>query len=273
MIDISSISSTFSSSDISYLEGILTSSNIDQKKFEQILKEISEESKEIEKNYTSHNRIFPEHNFNKIAIENVLEKIQNEQIESASSSTDPIQEVEKPDASNNTSVKNETSDVAKNESPKDNKNADSKSIDTSSSKKTASSLASSDYPSLNNVRNTKYDSIIKEMSNKYDVPFDLIKSVINAESSFDPTSTSKTGAMGLMQLMPSTAKWLGVDNAYNAKQNIEGGTKYLSYLLDKFNNNLKLSVAAYNAGPGNVTKYKGIPPFQETQKYVKKILG
>ncbi|XIH57572.1 lytic transglycosylase (plasmid) [Priestia aryabhattai] len=120
--------------------------------------------------------------------------------------------------------------------------------------------------------NTTYDPTISEMAQKYNVPFNLIKAVINAESSFNPNATSSTGAMGLMQLMPSTAKWLGVNDAYNARENIEGGAKYLSYLLKRFDGDFKLAVAGYNAGPGNVEKYKGIPPFQETQNYVKKIL-
>lgn len=272
MNDISSISSTLSSTDLSYIEGILTSNDIDKEKFEQILKEISEESKEIEKNYNSQNKIFPEHNFNKIAIEKVLEEMQNEQIESATLTTNPTTTVDTVNNSTNISPTKNNSNKVVDTKTSNNSSSDSKVTDITTSKKITSS-SSIDYPSLVNVNNTKYDSIISEMSKKYDVPFDLIKSVINAESSFDSNATSRTGAMGLMQLMPETAKWLGVDNAYNAKQNIEGGTKYLSYLLDRFDNNLKLSVAAYNAGPGNVTKYKGIPPFQETQNYVKKILG
>lgn len=117
------------------------------------------------------------------------------------------------------------------------------------------------------------DSIFKEAANTYGVPENLLKAVAKAESDFNPNCTSSAGAMGVMQLMPSTAKELGVTNAYDAKQNIMGGAKLLSQLLSKYNGNTSLALAAYNAGSGNVDKYGGIPPFKETQKYVSKILG
>lgn len=116
------------------------------------------------------------------------------------------------------------------------------------------------------------DNLIEEYSAKNGLDADFVKAVVRQESGFNPNAKSKCGAMGLMQLMPSTAKGLGVTNAFDAEQNIYGGTKYLKGLLDRFGNNKELALAAYNAGPNAVKKYKGIPPYTETQNYVKSIM-
>lgn len=117
------------------------------------------------------------------------------------------------------------------------------------------------------------NDLISIYSDKNGLDEDFVKAVINQESGFNPNATSKCGAMGLMQLMPSTAQGLGVKNAYDAEQNIEGGTKYLKGLMDRFGNDKSLALAAYNAGPNAVKKYGGIPPYAETQNYVKSVLG
>ncbi|MDR5657870.1 lytic transglycosylase domain-containing protein [Serpentinicella sp. ANB-PHB4] len=116
-----------------------------------------------------------------------------------------------------------------------------------------------------------FDDIINKASVKYNIPSALIKSVIHTESSFNPRAVSHAGAQGLMQLMPGTARGLGVTNVWDPVQNIEGGTKYLRQLMNQYNGDLSLTLAAYNAGPGNVQKYNGIPPFSETQNYVKTV--
>lgn len=116
-----------------------------------------------------------------------------------------------------------------------------------------------------------YADTIKEASEKYGVSAALIRAVIHAESAFNPSASSRVGAQGLMQLMPATARGLGVSNSLDPVQNIHGGAKYLGQMLAKFNNNLTKATAAYNAGPGAVSKYGGVPPYKETQVYVKRV--
>lgn len=116
-------------------------------------------------------------------------------------------------------------------------------------------------------------TVIQEASDKYDVPKSLVEAVVAQESSMNPYAVSSAGAMGLMQLMPATAHSLGVTNPFNPNQNVMAGTKYLSELLHRYHGSEKLALAAYNAGPTVVDKYKGIPPYPETQHYVQSVLA
>lgn len=116
-------------------------------------------------------------------------------------------------------------------------------------------------------------NVVNQIAEKHGVDEKLVQALIKQESGFNPKAKSKAGAMGLMQLMPSTAKNLGVQDPYNIVQNVEGGVKYLKSMLNKYNGNVILALAAYNAGPGAVDKYDGVPPYKETQNYVKNILA
>lgn len=125
----------------------------------------------------------------------------------------------------------------------------------------------------NTIKNLGLEEIIRKASNKYELPEALIYKVIETESYFNNNCVSSVGATGLMQLMPFNNEYLGVSDATDPYQNIMGGVKLLKEYINKYNGNLKLGLAAYNAGPGNVNKYNGVPPFRETQNYIRKILG
>ena len=117
-----------------------------------------------------------------------------------------------------------------------------------------------------------YDAYIREAANLYQIPEALVRAVIRVESNFDPRAISRANAQGLMQLIPATAERMLVTDPFDARQNVLGGTRYLRVLANLFNGNLQLTLAAYNAGEGAVIRYRGIPPYEETQAYVTKVL-
>jgi soluble lytic murein transglycosylase-like protein len=119
--------------------------------------------------------------------------------------------------------------------------------------------------------NVAYDDIVQEAAALYDMDANLIHAVMQAESAFHPYAVSRAGAEGLMQLMPELSDEMGVSDAFDPRENIMGGARYLKRLLDYHNGNIDLALASYNAGPGNVQRYKGVPPFRETRNYVKTI--
>jgi soluble lytic murein transglycosylase-like protein len=123
------------------------------------------------------------------------------------------------------------------------------------------------------VNPAEFEQLIKTCSAKYGVNSCLVKAVIHAESGYNPNAVSSKGASGLMQLMPGTAKSLKVADRFNPKDNVEGGVKYLRFLLDTFRGDVSLAVAAYNAGLNKVSKYGGIPPYNETRTYVNRVLS
>ncbi len=123
------------------------------------------------------------------------------------------------------------------------------------------------------VNPAEYEQLIKNCADKYGVSTALVKAVIHAESGYNPNAVSSKGASGLMQLMPGTARSLKVADRFNPRDNVEGGVKYLRFLLDTFRGDVSLALAAYNAGLGNVAKHGGIPPFNETKTYVNRVLS
>lgn len=144
-----------------------------------------------------------------------------------------------------------------------------------------SSLATYEVPGTRSLRSTtaiapaaarRYETLIRQHAAAHGVSPDLVRAVIQAESAFNPWAISPKGAMGLMQLMPATAQELGVDDPFDPAQNIRGGVAYLARLLERYDNDVALALAAYNAGPGAVDRYgQAVPPFRETQAYVSKI--
>lgn len=119
----------------------------------------------------------------------------------------------------------------------------------------------------------KFSNLITKSAVTYDVPPGLVAAVIHAESNFNPKALSNKGARGLMQITGGTARYLRLKNSHDPEQNVLAGCKYLRELIDLFNGNIMLAIAAYNAGPGAVNRYDGVPPYRETKEYVKKVLG
>jgi hypothetical protein len=136
---------------------------------------------------------------------------------------------------------------------------------------TAAKIEHSLTPVKGNKKELLFHPIIIRTAICYQVDPALVKAIIMAESGYDPRAISKKGAKGLMQLMPETAKELNVEDIFNPKQNIDGGVRYFKKLVNQFNGDLKLALAAYNAGSKAVRQYKGVPPFKETQHYIKKV--
>lgn len=135
----------------------------------------------------------------------------------------------------------------------------------------ASSDAAPNAPAM--VPPAQIDALVNDNAQSQSVDPALVKAIIANESGFNANATSNVGAQGLMQLMPGTAASLGVGDAYDPAQNVAGGTKYIKELLDRFGGDVKLAVAAYNAGPGAVEKYGGVPPYAETKNYVQNVLS
>lgn len=137
--------------------------------------------------------------------------------------------------------------------------------------KPAAKAARAFSPKTMSVSDPKIEQVIEEMSKRHGVDVNLIKAIIKTESNNNPRAVSMKGARGLMQLMPPTARGLGVTNSLDPAQNVDGGVRYLKQLMALYGGNLELSLAAYNAGPGAVERHRGVPPYRETQQYVKKI--
>ena len=142
----------------------------------------------------------------------------------------------------------------------------------SAKKPSSGTRATSSSGSKDPVRYSRYDGLIGDAARLYQLPESFIRAVMRVESDFNPSVVSRAGAMGLMQLMPKTARSMGVSDPFDARQNIHGGARYLRILANRFKGDLVLTVAAYNAGEGAVEKYGGIPPYKETQRYVRRVL-
>lgn len=122
------------------------------------------------------------------------------------------------------------------------------------------------------AKSARFDGLIDEHASQHGVDPDLVRAVIQVESAFNPLAVSNKGAMGLMQLMPGTARSMGVSNPFDPRQNIFGGSRYLRFLANTFEGDLVLTVAAYNAGEGAVMRYRGVPPYDETRRYVQRVI-
>lgn len=140
-------------------------------------------------------------------------------------------------------------------------------------KKTEKVLAQKSKIENNIVFDNSYSQYVQKSARKYEIEPELIHAVIRTESNGNHRAISRKGAIGLMQLMPSTANDMNVGNPFSPEENIEGGTRYLKYLLEKFKGNLTLALAAYNSGPGTVEKYGSVPPITETRQYVNKVFS
>ena len=172
---------------------------------------------------------------------------------------------------NNTTVENNNTNTSANDASVSNSNTGTSN---SSTPTYNTSIDISDvYNTGSLVCNDELNTYFKEASTTYNVDVKLLKAIAKAESNFNPSDTSRSGAMGIMQLMPATAKGLGVTDAYDARQCIIGGAKYISDKIAMYDGDITLALAAYNAGSGNVKKYGGVPPFTETQNYIQKVLG
>jgi len=123
------------------------------------------------------------------------------------------------------------------------------------------------------ARPSEFDQLLTDAAQRYDLDPALLKAVAQAESNFSATAVSHAGAKGIMQLMDATAQQLGVSNSFDPVQNIDGGARFLRHLLDRYNGNEVLALAAYNAGPGAVDKWGGLPPYDETRAYIPRVLG
>lgn len=148
----------------------------------------------------------------------------------------------------------------------------SRATERSATKRAPRRSASNAGQSSTEPRDRRYDAFIREAAALYRLPEPFIRAVIKVESNYNPTVVSHAGACGLMQLMPRTAARMGVTDIFDPRQNILGGARYLRILANMFNGDLVLTIAAYNAGEGAVLRHRGIPPYEETQRYVRRVL-